>query len=49
MRVVRIKEAMDAYESQYIDKVTQQTYEAMAYALERIDARINENNKKEAS
>ena len=49
LRVVRIKEAMDAYESQYIDKVTQQTYEAMAYALERIDARINENNKKEAS
>ncbi len=40
MRVVRIHEAMKAYEEGYIDKVSEQTYNAMAYALERIEARI---------
>ena len=39
-RVVRIREAMAAYEGAYIDRVTESTYEAMKYALERIDARI---------
>lgn len=39
-RVVRIAEAMSAYEGGYIDRVTQPTYEAMKNALERIDARI---------
>ena len=41
LRVVRIREAMTAFESGYIDKVSQQTYDAMAYAMKRIEARIN--------
>lgn len=39
-RVVRIREAMAAYESEYIDRVSDSTYQAMAYALGRIEARI---------
>lgn len=40
LRVVRIHEAMKAYEDGYIDRVSEQTYNAMAYALQRIEARI---------
>lgn len=40
LRVVRIHEAMAAYEAGYIDKVTPETYAAMAYALGRIEARV---------
>ena len=40
VKVVRIKEAMAAYEAGYIDRVSKETYEAMAYALERIEARV---------
>ena len=39
VKVVRIAEAMAAYENHYIDSVSQATYEAMKYALERIQAR----------
>ncbi len=39
-QVVRIKETMAAYEANYIEKVTEANYNAMAYALERIEARI---------
>ena len=39
-RVVRIKEAMAAYEGGYIEAVSEQTYAAMQYALTRIEARI---------
>ena len=39
-RVVRIKEAMAAYEGGYIEAVSEQTYAAMAYALTRIEARV---------
>ena len=39
-RVVRIREAMAAYEAGYIDKVSAETYAVMAYAIQRIDARI---------
>ena len=39
-RVVQIDTAVKAYENGYIDRVTPATYEAMKYALERIDARI---------
>ena len=39
-RVVRIREAMAAYQGDYIDKVSESTYNAMEYALERIEARI---------
>lgn len=40
VKVVRIKEAMAAYEANYIEKVSESNYNAMAYALERIEARI---------
>ena len=40
LRVVRIHEAMAAYEAGYVDKVSKETYDAMAYALKRIEARI---------
>lgn len=42
LKVVRIGQAMAAFEEGYIDRVSQETYDAMAYALERIEARINE-------
>lgn len=40
-RVVRIHEAMAAYEGNYISKVSKETYDAMQYALKRIEARIS--------
>ena len=40
VRVLRIHEAMKAFESNYIDRVTQAEYDAMVYALGRIEARI---------
>ena len=39
-KLVQLQTAISAYESGYIDRVSQATYEAMKYALERIDARI---------
>lgn len=41
-RVVRIRHAMAAFEESYIDRISQETYDAMAYALQRIEARIHE-------
>ena len=41
LRVVRIHEAIAAYEAGYLDRVSQETYEAMKYALTRIEARIH--------
>ena len=40
VRVLRIREAMKAFEDNYIDRVTQAEYDAMAYALGRIEDRI---------
>ena len=40
LRSVRIRESMAAYESNYIRRVTQHTYEAMEYALKRVEARV---------
>lgn len=40
LRVVRIAPAMKAYDDGFLGKVTPETYEAMAYALTRIEARI---------
>lgn len=40
LRVMRIKETMSAFENFYIDRVSQATYDAMANALQRIDARL---------
>lgn len=43
LRVVRIKEAMKAYEENYIERISKESYDAMAYALKRIEARVNGN------
>ena len=40
LRVVRLETAMEAYEDGYIDKIAPESYDAMAYALERIKARV---------
>lgn len=41
LRVVRIEEAMRAYENGYIDAVSEETYNSMKNALSRIEARVN--------
>ena len=41
LRVVSIEDAMRAYDMQFLDRVSKETYEAMEYALTRIEARIN--------
>ena len=40
LKVVRIQEAVEAYKSGYFQKVSQETYEKMVYALGRIEARV---------
>ena len=40
LRVLRIREAMAAYESGYIDRVSETAYNEMEYALKRIETRI---------
>ena len=40
-RLLRIREAIYAYENNFLNKVSQETYDAMKYALERIEARVN--------
>ena len=40
LQLLRIHEAMAAYENGYMGKVSQATYEAMGYALERIEKRV---------
>jgi len=41
LRVARIREAMAAYNDNYVDKVSDLTYHDMEYALGRIEARVN--------
>lgn len=41
-RVVRIRETMEAYDNLFLERIDGATYEAMAYALERIEARITD-------
>ena len=40
-RVVRIREAMERYESNYVGSITQDAYDDMKYALGRIEKRVN--------
>ncbi len=40
LQVLRIREAMELYENGHVSRVSQETYEAMKYALERIAARV---------
>ena len=46
-RVVRIREAMRAYENNFVDKISKTAYESMEYALTRIDQRIATTEKAE--
>ena len=39
-RVVRIREAMHAYENNFVDAVTKSCYDDMVYSLSRIEARV---------
>ena len=39
--MVRIREAMARYEEEFVGRVTEDTYGDMAYALKRIEERIN--------
>ena len=41
LKLMQIHPALKAYEDGYLGKVSPETYEAMKYALTRIDARIN--------
>ena len=41
LRLLRIREAMTAYESSYIGSVSKETYDAMKSALSRIESRVN--------
>ena len=43
-KVVRIHEAMTAYDNLYLERVDAETYAAMAYALERIESRVLEGD-----
>ena len=40
-RVVRIQEAMAAYEAEYLGRITESAYENMEYSLKRIESRIS--------
>ena len=40
MRLLRIREAVSGYENRYLDGVSEQTYNAMKTALERIESRV---------
>jgi hypothetical protein len=42
LRLLRIREAVTAYENGFVSTVTPEVYEAMKYALERIEARVND-------
>ncbi len=41
LRLLRIREAITAYENRFLGRVSQQTYEAMKLALQRIEARVD--------
>ena len=40
-RVVRIREAMERYESEFVGRITEEAYGDMEYALKRIEERVN--------
>lgn len=43
VRILRIREAIAAYENNFLDKVSKEIYEAMKNALARIEARVSGN------
>ena len=48
-RVVRIESAMNAYELNFVDKVTDSCYENMVFAMDRIISRVNAGKTTETS
>ena len=40
LRILRIREAMEAYEDSYVDRVSKKTYDEMVYAMKRIEQRL---------
>ena len=40
LKVVRLEEAMRAYEEGYVDRVSKEIYEEMVYAMGRIEERV---------
>ena len=40
LRCLRISESMAAYDSNYIKRISESTYNSMAYALGRVEARV---------
>ena len=40
-RVVRIREAMERYEAEFVGRITEETYSTMERVLDRIDERVN--------
>jgi poly-gamma-glutamate synthesis protein (capsule biosynthesis protein) len=44
-RVVRIREAMGRYEANFVGSITKDAYDDMAYALKRIEKRVNPDKK----
>lgn len=48
-RVVRIENAMSAYELNFVDKITDSCYENMQFAMDRILKRVNAGKEAEAS
>ncbi|MBR4289415.1 MAG: CapA family protein [Oscillospiraceae bacterium] len=48
-RVVRIENAMSAYELNFVDKVTPECYENMTFAMDRIIKRVNQGKEKAAA
>ena len=40
-RVVRIREAMERCEQSFVGSITKEAYDDMAYALERVEKRVN--------
>ena len=41
LKVVRLREALQAYEEGYVERVSKEIYEDMQYALTRVEARVN--------
>lgn len=48
-RVVRIENAMSAYELNFVDKITAECYENMQFAMDRIIKRVNAGKNEEAA
>jgi poly-gamma-glutamate synthesis protein (capsule biosynthesis protein) len=42
LKVVRLREAIEAYEAGHVSRVTKETYDKMVYALKRVEDRVKE-------